>query len=328
MPFAPFHVKVTSTGLYAPPRVETAEDLAEKVGKSAAWIRERTGVSRRHVAHEPVERMAASAAAAALAGLGSSVPPDLILYASTTPRQLIPDTSVFVQRELGLEGVACHSLHATCLSFLVALHSAAAFVQTGAYRKVLVVSAEIGSAARNFEEAESAVLLGDGAAAAVVEPTPPGESSRMLGYLATTLPEAAPFAELRGFGIQRPPHGPETRADDHLFHMNGTRLFRLALVHIGPLLERLFEWTGLAAADIDLVVPHQPSRPGLDLLGYWGFTPDRVVNIVGEYGNCIAASMPMALATAHAEGRLVRGQRVLLVGTGAGMSVGAAILEW
>jgi 3-oxoacyl-[acyl-carrier-protein] synthase-3 len=110
--------------------------------------------------------------------------------------------------------------------------------------------------------------------------------------------------------------------------MNGTRLYRMAMVHIGPVLDRLFAQTGLSPSDIDLVVPHQPSKPGLESLARWGFSPDRVVDVIAEYGNCISASMPMALATAHADGRLRRGMRVLLIGTGAGVSIGAAILEW
>jgi 3-oxoacyl-[acyl-carrier-protein] synthase III len=317
-------VRITSTGLYAPARVETAEDLAPKAGKSVEWILERTGVARRHVSDGPVEKMAAEAARQAL---GDSKP-DLILYASATPRQLVPDTSVFVQRELGLDGIACHSVHATCLSFLVALHTAAAFITVGAYRKVLIVSAEMGSLVRNFSEPESAVLPGDGAAAAVVEATPPGEGSSLLGYAIGMHTRAAEAAEVRGMGARLPPNGPDTRPEDNLFHMNGTLLFRLAMVHIGPLLDRLFAETGLGPKDIKLVVPHQPSKPGVESLERWGFPAERVVNIVGEYGNCIAASMPMALATAHAQGRLARGDRVLLIGTGAGMSIGAAILEW
>jgi 3-oxoacyl-[acyl-carrier-protein] synthase-3 len=110
--------------------------------------------------------------------------------------------------------------------------------------------------------------------------------------------------------------------------MKGTRLFRAAMVNIPPMIARLFEQTGLGVDDIDLVVPHQPSKPGVESLARWGFPPERVVDIVAEYGNCIAASMPMALATAHADGRLTRGKKVLLIGTGAGMSIGVAILEW
>jgi 3-oxoacyl-[acyl-carrier-protein] synthase-3 len=323
--FAPLDIQVTATALYSPPRVETAEDLSSRVGKTAEWIVQQTGVARRHIAEEPVEQMAAEAARRAL---GSSGPPDLIIYASTTPRQLIPDTSVFVELELGLEGVPCHTVHATCLSFLVGLHTAAALITARAYRKVLVVSSEIGSVARDFTEPESSVLLGDGAAAAVVEPTPEGQGSKVLGYLMTTFPRAASLAEFRGFGVRKRPDGPDTRPDDYRFHMNGTRLFRLGIVQVAAVLERIFAQTGMAAGDIDLVVPHQPSKPGIEALSRWGFPAERVVNIVGEYGNCIAASMPMALATAHADGRLKRGARVLLLGTGAGMSIGAAILEW
>jgi 3-oxoacyl-[acyl-carrier-protein] synthase-3 len=317
--------QITGTGLYVPPRVETAEDLAPRVGKSAEWILSATGVARRHIADEPVERMAANAARAAL---GSGPPPDLILNASTTPRQLIPDTSAFIEAELGLQGVASHSIHGTCLSFLVALHTAGAFIAAGAYRRIVVVSAEIGSVARDFSEPESAALLGDGAAAAVVEPTPSGHASKLLGYVAATYPRFANLAELRGNGMHRPANSPDTRPEDNLFHMNGTRLFRAAMLNIPPMIEQLFEQTGLGVADIDLVVPHQPSKPGVESLARWGFGPERVVDIVGEYGNCIAASMPMALATAHADGRLKRGMRVLLIGTGAGMSIGTAILEW
>jgi 3-oxoacyl-[acyl-carrier-protein] synthase-3 len=322
---APLNFQVTGTGLYVPPKVETAEDLAPRVGKTAEWIVSATGVAERHISDEPTERMSANAARLAI---GSGGPPDLLINASTTPRQLIPDTSVFVAAELGLQGVATYSIHGTCLSFLVALHSAGALIAAGAYRRVLIVSSEIGSVARNYAEPESSVLLGDGAAAAVVEPTPAGEGSKLLGYVAETYPRYANLAECPGSGVHRHPNNPATRPEDHLFHMNGPRLFKAALVHIPRMFKALFEQTGLGLADIDLVVPHQPSRPGIALLQRWGFPEEKVVDVVAQYGNCIAASMPMALATAHADGRLTRGKRVLLIGTGAGLSIGMAILEW
>ncbi len=110
--------------------------------------------------------------------------------------------------------------------------------------------------------------------------------------------------------------------------MNGPRLFKAGLVHVPPMFKALFEQSGVGFADIDLVVPHQPSKPALELLQRWGFPAEKVVDVIALYGNCIAASMPMALATAHADGRLKRGHRVLLIGTGAGLSIGMAILEW
>jgi 3-oxoacyl-[acyl-carrier-protein] synthase-3 len=322
---APLHFQVTGTGLYAPPRVEKAQDLAARVGKTAEWIIESTGVQNRHIADEPPERMAAAAARLAL---GAGPPPDLIINASTTPRQLIPDTSVFIEAELGLQGVASHTVHGTCLSFLIGLHSAGAYIAARSYRRILVVSSEIGSVARDYAEPESSVLLGDGAAAAVVEPTPAGESSKLLGYVVATFPKFARLAEFRGGGVTKFPNAPDTSHEDNRFHMSGTRLFRAAMINIPPMIERLFQQTGLGVKDIDLVVPHQPSRPGIESLQRWGFPKEKVVDIISEYGNCIAASMPMALATAHADRRLRRGAKVLLIGTGAGMSIGTAILEW
>lgn len=323
--FSPLHFQITGTGLYAPDDVETAEQIAPRVGKTAAWIVSQTGVLRRHVSDEPVEHMAAAAARKAL---GSGPPPDLIINASTTPRQLIPDTSVFIQGELGFSGIPSHTVHGTCLSFLIALHTAGAFIQARAYRRILIVSSEIGSVARDYQEPESAVLLGDGAAAAIVEPAPEGSGSKMVGYVAATFPRFARLAELRSGGVYRLPTGPESLPTDALFHMNGTRLFRAGVIHVAEVIEQLFRQTGLTVADIDLVVPHQPSKPALEALGRWGIPAEKVVNILAEYGNCIAASMPMALAIAESEGRLRRGARILFIGTGAGLSIGAGILEW
>src|SRR5262245_8551544 len=146
-------VKVASTAFYAPPRIETAAELARRISRSEEWILTRTGVAERRIAEEPLECMAARAARAALQ---SGKAPDLIINASATPRQILPDNSVFIQRELGFDGIPSYSIHATCLSFLVALHNAAVLIAAGAYRRVLVVSAEAGSFARNMSHPESA----------------------------------------------------------------------------------------------------------------------------------------------------------------------------
>ena len=318
-------IKIISSGLYVPPLVETAEDLAPRIGRSADWIISRTGVARRHISEIPVEKMAANAAKEALQGVDA---PDLILNASTTPRQLIPDTSVFIQRELGLDGIPSFTIHTTCLSFLSALHVASSFIQAGAYRRILVVSAEIGSVSRNFAEPESASLFGDGAAAVVIEPTPEGEDSALLAYRMTTWPKGAELTELRGAGTRFHPNDPATRPVDNLFHMNGPGVYRMARRRVAVVLRRVFEQAGIVASDLDLIVPHQASGGALEAAPRYGLPAEKLVNVVAEYGNCIAASMPMALAVALRQGRLERGQRVLLLGTGAGLSVAAAILRW
>jgi 3-oxoacyl-[acyl-carrier-protein] synthase-3 len=318
-------VKITSTAIYAPPRVETAAQLAPRIGRSEEWIITRTGVRERRISEEPVEVMAAHAARAALQ---SGPPPDLIVNASTTARQLIPDTSVFIQEQLGLEGIPSFSIHATCLSFLVALYNAAALVAAGAYRRVLVVSAECASVARNLAEPESAALLGDGAAAAVLEPTPQGESSELQSFIMTTWPTGAALTELRGCGQRCPPDDARTRAEDNLFSMDGPGVYRMARRRVIALVQEILSTNGLRPEDVDWVVPHQASGPALELGPRMGFRAERVVNIVARYGNCVAASIPMALAHAAAEGNLQRGNRVLLLGTGAGFSVAGALLRW
>ncbi len=250
------------------------------------------------------------------------------MYASLTPMQLIPDSSVFISRELGFDGVPSFSIHATCLSFLVALGNAAAMVETGCYRRVLVVSSEQGSVCRDFSHPESAVLIGDGAAAAVVGPTPDGERSELLGFRLNTFPKGAGMAELRGCGTEHHPNDPATTPEDNLFRMSGPRIYRMAMERLPDAVFGLLDECGVHRDDVDLVIPHQASGPGVAAIARHGFDSDRIVDIIGEFGNCIAASIPMALGLAHAQGRIRRGDLVLVMGTGAGLSVGAALLRW
>ena len=252
-------VKVASAAFYAPPRVETAAELAPKIGCTEDWIVTRTGVRERRIADEPVEVIGARAARAALQSGGA---PDLIINASVSARQLIPDTAVHIQGELGLEGIPSLSVHASCLSFLVALHNAAALVAAGAYRRVLVVSAERGTFGRNLAEPESASLLGDGAAAAVVEPTPKGEASELFGWSMRTWPQGAALTEVRGYGQTRSPNDPDTRPEDNQFTMDGPGVYKMALRRVRPLVQELLADHGLTPDDVDWVVPHQASGPG------------------------------------------------------------------
>lgn len=315
---------VQTTALYAPPRVQTAEEIGPLIGRSANWVQSRTGVERRHICEEPLEVFAAHAAREVLGGEA----PDLLIYASPTPRQLIPDTSVFVARELGLSGIACQTIHATCLSFLTALHTAGAYVSSGAYRRVLIVSADIASIGRRFDQPESAAILGDGAAAALVVPTPPQQHSALLSWRFMTFPEAAGLVEIPGAGTRLHPNSPDTRPEHNQFTMNGPHLYKFSIPRVEAVVTDVLAAAGLTMADIRTVVPHQPSGPALAALRYCGIPSEKVINIVAEYGNCVAASIPMALAVAQKEGRLSRGDAVLLIGTGAGVSVGGAVLRW
>lgn len=314
-------VRIERLAWYVPPRVETAADLAPRLGRSANWILSRTGVAERRVADEAMDILAARV----VRQVCPDGPPDLLINASLTPIQLIPDSSVFIQAALGWSGIPSFSIHATCLSFLVALQNAAALLAAGAHRRIVVVSAEQGTVCRDAEHPESAALIGDGAAAVLLVAD---ENSRLLGLRMATFPEFADLAELRGCGTRAHPNSPATVPADNLFRMNGPRIYKAAVHRVYEQVGKLLADVGLRAADIDLLVPHQASGPGVEAMQKLHVPKDRIVDIVGTYGNCIAASLPMALAIASEQGRLRRGDHVLLVGTGAGLGIGAAVLRW
>ena len=317
--------QIDSVGFHAPPRVQTAAELAPLIGVDEGWIVQRTRVRERRICEEPSERMGARAAREAL---GDGPPPDLIVNASLTPTQLIPDTSVFIQRELGMSGIPSFSIHATCLSFLVGLHTVGALLEAGAYERILLVSAEQSSVSRDLSHPESAALFGDGAAATVVVPTPEGGSGELLAYRMTTLPEHAHLAEFQGAGTRHHPNDPGTLQGHNLFRMKGPAIYKRAVLSVARQLKQTLADAGLQPQEIDWVVPHQASGPALATIPRFGFRQDRVVDIVESYGNCIAASIPMALYTLVQSGRLERGQTVLMLGTGAGLSVASAILRY
>jgi 3-oxoacyl-[acyl-carrier-protein] synthase-3 len=208
------------------------------------------------------------------------------------------------------------------------LRVAANFVQMGQYRRVLVISSEQGSVCRDFEQPESASLIGDGAAAAVIEPTPPGQASGILGFAMKTWPSGGSLTELRGCGTRCHPNNPETVPRDNLFQMRGPRIYKMALQLVPTVILPLLQEANLTPADVDIVVPHQASGQGMIAYERLGFTSAQIFNVVAEYGNCIAASIPMALALALREGRIQPGNRVLLMGLGAGLSVAGALLRW
>lgn len=319
-------IKIVSTGFYAPPKVQTSAELSPLIGRSERWIVSRTGVENRHIAEEPMNVLGAKAARIALQ---DSPPPDCIINASTTPLQLIPDSSVFIQQELGFSGIPSWSVQATCLSFIVALNNAAALIQTGVYKRILIVSSENGTPYRNFREPESAALFGDGAAAVVVESTPEGEDSGILDWQMKTWPEGADSTEFRGAGTRRPPFiCEETAPEDYLFHMEGPRIYKIAVPKVKAIIEALFERNQLEKNDIDRLILHQASGHGVEAFVKYGFERRKVEKILGEYGNCIAASIPMTLAITNQEGRLKRGDTVLMGGTGAGLSVAFALVRW
>jgi 3-oxoacyl-[acyl-carrier-protein] synthase-3 len=329
----PRPLRILGVGRYVPDRVVTAAELAERIGIDEAWILRNQGVAeRRWITSETASQMGAIAAREALemAGLG---PTDLslILNASGTQEQAIPDGAALIQRELDLgeSGIPGFSVHATCLSFMVGLDLASHLLATGAHRHILVVSSDISSCALDFTEPEACTLFGDMAAAVVVGPAQGDEPSCIHASRLETFGIGAELTHIPGGGTGKHPNAPSTQPEDNLFHMQGRKVARLSIKHGGDFLERLQPGLSSELGDIDLVIPHQASKLGLRLMArHYGFGEDKLVSILERYGNCVAASIPGALYEAVTTGRLQRGDKALLLGTGAGLSIGGMILTY
>lgn len=327
-------LQLVSMGKALPARRVTSAELETRMRLEPGWIAARSGVEIRHYAEDSDSN--ASLGAAALqqaldrAGLNFT-DIDLLINASGSYDHPIPDTSCLIQRALGQgdSGVPCFSVDATCLSFISALDVAAAFIGTGRYRRIAIVSSEISSRSLNDNEWESATLLGDGAAAAIVQRTPEGESSAMLAARMETYGNSAFHIHIPAGGNARHPRHADVNPEEFTLTMNGIAVLTKAFRRLRSFRRELLSGLDFTLEEIDLFVPHQASRVALDKIRkLLNLSEDQCVDILATHGNCIAASIPMALHDAIQAGRLQRGQRFCLLGTGSGLSLGAMVLRY
>ena len=326
-------VQIQGLGSYLPPRRVPNAELERDFGLPSGWIERRTGVlERRRAEKETSVDMACAAARAALDDAGLKPGDlDLILAASASPHQTVPCTASLIQHALGCGdgSSACFDENATCLSFLFGLHVATQFVAGGAYRRVLVVSSEKMGPLLDPEEPESAVLLGDGAGAAVISASGPEDTGRVWLARFETHGSGGGLTVCRGGGTGQHPNDPTTTPKMNRFQMQGPAVYRMANRILAPFFDRFMTDLHWKHSDLDAVVPHQASGPGVQLLSrFLGFRPDQVVANYATHGNCVAASMPLALTEAVRSGRIRRGYDILLAGTGAGLSLGAMAITY
>jgi 3-oxoacyl-[acyl-carrier-protein] synthase-3 len=325
---------IASIGQALPARVVENAELEPLLGLRDGWIFERTGIESRRW-QDPAVGMVAQAvpavnAALASAGIKAS-DLDLIIGASSIPQQVLPVSSCFLAHELGVDGAGCFDVNASCFSFPVALWQAAHAVARGEAERVLVWTSEVASRGLNLKEAASACLFGDGAAAVVVVPARGAfEGSAMHALHLRTWPDGRKAAEIRAGGSEILPDRPGFDPLAFKFHMNGKAIFRLALKHGPDFITEFFEKKcPILQRDMKMVIPHQTNKHGIDAFTkFLGFTPEQVFSNLPDHGNCVAAALPLALADALAAGRLQRGDNVMLVGTAAGLTLGALALTW
>lgn len=327
------NVQIGGLGHYLPRRIVTNDELAQRLGCSSAWIEKTTGVQRRHwCEEESTACMAVEAARMAALGIpGGLQDCDLVVSASTAPEQAIPCTASIVAQRLQFppSQVFAFDVNATCISFLTALQVAGALIDQRLYRTALIFSSEIASVSLDLQKPENSVLFGDAAGAAILTRTPDGASSRILHSVFATFPEGNELAQYRGAGTRHPPNARGTAPEMNTFQMHGPAIFKLAMRTLGDVLDRLFAEIPWQRGDVDFVVPHQALGWGVEQLWRrFGFRPEQVLHNIADRGNCVAASIPLLFSEAVAANRIRRGDRVILVGTAAGFSIGAMALVY
>ncbi len=317
-------------GKYAPPKVLTNDELARMVDTSDGWIRERTGIGERRIA-SPKESTAMMAVHAAREAVETAnIDPhdiDLIIVATATPEYPFPATACLVQSAIGADRAGAFDLEAGCSGFVYGLSSAAAIIQGGLYNTVLVIGAETLSRILDWKDRATCVLFGDGAGAVILR-----ASDQSGGVLASVLGSDGSGGELLMVpgGGSRNPSGPETVTSGmHYVKMNGREVYRFATRVMAQASRQVAQKAGWSLDQIDLFIPHQANMRIIDSAAKALKIPsERVFVNLERYGNTSAASIPIALCEAVDQGRIKPGDRVLMVGFGAGLTWAACALTW
>lgn len=322
-------VGIVGVGCYLPENVLTNKDLEKLVDTSDEWIQTRTGIRERRkvAAEEATSDLAARAALAALQNAGIAPEEvDMIVMGTATPDMAFPSAACIVQDKIQATKAAAFDLSAGCTGFIYALNIGQQFVATGQYNTVLVIGADCISRILNWEDRNTCVLFGDGAGAVVLRQVQEG------GLLAFELgAEGAGGIHLRlpAGGSQLPATHETVDKKEHYVHMNGRDVFKFAVRAMGDSTLRVLEKAGLTIEDIDLLIPHQANTRIIDsAVKRLKIAPEKVVINLDRYGNMSNASIPVALAEEVQAGRLRNGDKVVLVGFGAGLTFGSCVLEW
>jgi 3-oxoacyl-[acyl-carrier-protein] synthase III len=322
--------KITALGTYVPPRVMTNADFEKMVETSEEWIISRTGIRERHIVDKGVATsdLAAEAARRALAQRGIDASEiDAIVVATVTPDMMFPSTACLVQHKLGAKGAWGFDLSAACSAFVYALQTGAQFVATGAHKKVLVIGADVMSSILDYTDRSTCILFGDGAGAVILERADDGVG--IIDFVHEIDGSGGCSLYMPGGGSLHPASHETVDQKMHFVHQDGGAVFKYAVRKMGEVCEKLLARNGFTADDIDCFIPHQANQRIIQATAdRVGLKPERVIINIDRYGNTTAGTIPLAMQTAREEGRLKRGDLVLLASVGAGFTVGATLLRW
>lgn len=323
--------KITALGTYVPPRLLTNDDLEKMVETSNEWIMERTGIRERHIADKGVATsdLAVEAARRALAERGvAATDLDALFVATVTPDMFFPSTACLVQHELGAKGAWGFDLSAACSAFVYALQTGAQFIATGAHKKVMVIGADVMSSIIDYTDRATCVIFGDGAGAVILEPAE-DDSVGIIDFIHEVDGSGGCSLYMPGGGSLHPSSQETVEKRMHYVHQDGQAVFKFAVRKQADVCERILKRNGLKGSDIDAFIPHQANRRIITATAdRLGLKPESVIINIDRYGNTTAGTIPLAMETARQEGKLKKGNLVLLASVGAGFTVGATLLRW
>ncbi len=323
--------KISALGTYVPPKILTNADLEKMVETNDQWITERTGIKERHILAkgQGTSDMAAEAARRCLAARGiAATEVEAILVGTVTPDMLFPSTACLVQDKIGATGAWGFDVSAGCSGFVFALQAGVRLVESGAHKKVLVIGADANSTIVDYTDRTTCVLFGDGAGAVLVEPVEEGETG-VIDFWCEVDGSGAPALNLAAGGSLNPASEETVAKRMHFIHQDGQTVYKFAVRKMAEATTRVLERNGVEGKELGCFIPHQANlriiQATADRLG---MDASRVIVNIQKYGNTSGGTIPLAMGTAMEEGRIKKGDLVLLAAAGAGFTVGSALLRW
>jgi 3-oxoacyl-[acyl-carrier-protein] synthase-3 len=320
------YARIIGTGSYLPEKVLTNKDMESMVDTTDEWIQERTGIEQRHIAAdgETTVDLAEQASRRAIEAAGLKPDDiDLIVFATSTPDKIFPSSACILQARLDIHGCPAFDIQAVCSGFVYALSVADKFIKTGSSKRALVIGAEVFSRIVNWEDRGTCVLFGDGAGAVVLE------ANEETGILSTHIHADGQYEDLLHVPCGIADGFDRVKAGQAFVEMKGNEVFKVAVNTLGKIVDETLAANNLKKSDVDWLVPHQANRRILDgTAKKFGISSDKVVITVDRHANTSAASIPLALSEAVHDGRIQRGDIVILEAMGGGFTWGASLMRW
>jgi 3-oxoacyl-[acyl-carrier-protein] synthase-3 len=321
--------RISALGVYVPERILTNDEISGFLDTSDEWIRSRTGIGERRIAgaDQAASDLGEIAARRCLESIGMDpMEIDLVVVTTISPDHMMPATASIVADMIGARRAGAFDVQAGCTGFVYGLAIATAFVSAGIYRNVLVVGAEVLSRMVDWEDRSTSVLFGDGAGAVLVQPS---DNGSIFSFDLGNDGSGASFLNIPAGGSRLPASEETVQQHLHAMHMTGSEVFRFATRTVVESCEKVLNDAQLEVTDVDLFVPHQANIRIIDsAVRRLGFTPDQVFSNLERYGNTSCASIPICLSEASENGRLKRGDMLLMAGFGAGLTWGSCLTRW